>query len=149
MNLLAADTAKTDGTLTINGKTAKLAYGYARLAADPFDKKATVVVLTLSEKPLAPEAVADDFGLMKLDQKINALVFQINNEKQVISGEIHGVAIDKMGGSFSATGMHEFEPTAFTKTRIAGKMYMKKADEFFGTTYQYSVTFDVPVAPKK
>lgn len=147
MAAVAADTAKVDGTLTVNGKVSKLAYGYARLAPDAFDKKTTMVVLTLSEKPLAPADVADDFGLMKLDHKINALVFEINNDKQVISGEIHAVAIEKMNGSFSATGMHEFEPTAFTKTRVAGKMYMKKADDFFGTTYQYTVTFDVPVAP--
>lgn len=143
----AADAAKTDGTLTVNGKTAKLVYAYAHLDADPFDKKSTVVVLTLSEKPLAPENVADDFGMMKLDHKVNALVFKIDKDKQVISGEIHDVEIDT--GSFSATGMHEFEPTVFTKTHVAGKIYMKKVEDFFGTKFQYSVTFDVPVAPKK
>jgi hypothetical protein len=143
----AADAGKAAGTLTINGKTAKMAYSYARLAPDPFDKKSTVVVLTVSEKPLKPEDVADDFGLMNLGHKINALVFTIDKDKQVISGEIHHEAIDT--GSFSATGVHEFEPTVFTKTHVTGKMYMKKAEKFFDTTYQYSVTFDVAVAPKK
>lgn len=143
----AADAGKADGTLTINGKTAKLAYAYARLDTDPFDEKSTLVVITVSEKPLAPENVADDFGLMKLDHKINALVFKIDKDKQVISGEIHDVAIDT--GSFSATGIHEFEPKVFTKAHVTGKMYMKKAEKFFDTTYQYTVTFDVAVAPKK
>jgi hypothetical protein len=147
MGASPADAGKADGSMTINGKTTKLAYAYARLDTDSFDKKSTLVVITISEKPLAPADVADDFGLMKLDHRVNALIFKIDKDKQVVSGEIDNVALET--GSMAVTGVHEFEPTVFTNTHVTGKMYMKAAAKFFETTYQYSVTFDVAVAPKK
>ena len=142
----AADSA--DGSMTVNGKTVALRYAYAGIEPDFFDKKETNIVVLLSDMPVTAEQFADHFGPEHL--KLTGVKVSINKDKQIVSGTIYSPELTKYNGSFSATGMHTLEPTTLTTKAVAGKLYMAKQDDFFGTKYQYSATFSATVgaAPK-
>ena len=144
-----ADTAKINGTITANGKTTSLKYAYALPKEDPFDKKkkATFLLATDQEVPVA--ALADEFEFMRWYEKANLHGFSvlIDADKQVVSGNVYDPGLKHNG--FSGTGMQKLELTTLTPTRVAGTVSIPKLEEFFGDKYQYSATFDVPVGAVK
>ena len=143
-----ADTGKVNGSITANGKTTALKYAVAVPKEDPFDKKkkATWVLVTDQEVPVA--AVADEFEFMRWYDNANLHGFAvlINDEKRVVSGNIYDPGLKHNG--FSSVGSQEVALTAMTPAHIAGKVSIP-AGEFFGDKYQYSATFDLPVAVVK
>jgi hypothetical protein len=143
--LLAAD--KGEGTLTANGKTAKLTHVYATSRVNHFDKTKTDTFVIAIDKELAPEALFDDFELMRVTDGANGFSAQIDPDGSITSGQIFSPNFTKMN-SFSAVGSQKAELTTRTKERIAGKIYLPKPDDFFGNTFQYSATFDVPLMQK-
>ena len=77
---LGAATVK--GTLTVNGKTAKLTHAYAATKTNPFDKKQTDVVVLLTDRELPDDAVHDTFAIMKAvdDLKFSGLSIEITDQ---------------------------------------------------------------------
>ncbi|HEX8154606.1 MAG TPA: hypothetical protein VF698_15845 [Thermoanaerobaculia bacterium] len=142
--LLAAGTV--DGTFTANGKKVKLTHAYAAPRANPFDKKKTDVVLLVTDREMPPEAVHDDFALMRAQEGANGFTVQITADRSIVSGQVFSPNFKKMN-QFSGVGMQKLELTAMTADRIAGKVSVPKED-FFDNLYEYSVTFDVPVTAK-
>lgn len=142
--LLAAGTV--DGTFTANGKKVKLTHAYAAPKENPFDKKKTDIVVLITDREMPPEAVHDDFALMRAQEGVNGLTIQITADKSIISGQVFSPNFKKMT-QFSGVGMQKLEVTAMTANRIAGKVSVPK-DDFFDNIYEYSVTFDVPVTAK-
>jgi hypothetical protein len=141
-----ADAGKVTGSITANGKTTALKYGYAMPKEDPFDKKKKATFVIVSDQEVPAKALADEFEFMRWYDKANLHGFAvlINDEKSVVSGNIYDPGLKHNG--FSSVGSQKTELTAMTPTHIAGKVYLPKQEEFFGDTYQYTATFDLPVA---
>jgi len=137
------------GSITSNGKTTALKYAVAMPKPNPFDKKKKTTFLVVTDQPVPAAALADEFEFMRWYDKANLHGFTvvIDDEKSVIGGNVYDPALKHNG--FSGVGMQKVELTAMTPTHIAGKVYIAKPEEFFGDKYQYTATFDVPVAAVK
>jgi ankyrin repeat protein len=132
------------GTLVFNKQETPLAYSYAFVEEGSGKKSAKKnVVILLTNIPLADEVVREWTEKSRLadEGKLQAVELTISPEKHVISGQFWHK--DK---SFSATGMHEFEPVTFDKKVAAGVLSIPSEHEFFGTTYRYRANFAARIA---
>jgi hypothetical protein len=145
----AAAPGTASGTLTVNGKPVPLAYAMATTQKNPFDAKKTDVLLLLTNVPVDPAAMADDFGRMKLAGKGNfsGVEVEVDPDGQVISGTLYSPDFKKFNGMISATGMHQFEGKV-SASSIDGKLFIPKDDDFAGYTYRYEATFQAPIAAR-
>ena len=145
----AAALGDVTGSITSNGKTTALKYAVAMPKPNPFDKKKKTTFLVVTDQPVPAAALADEFEFMRWYDKANLHGFTvvIDDEKSVIGGNVYDPALKHNG--FSGVGMQKVDLTAMTPTHIAGKVYIAKPEEFFGDKYQYTATFDVPVAAVK
>jgi hypothetical protein len=134
------------GSITANGKTTSLKYGYAMPKEDPFDKKKKATFVVIADQEVPAKALADEFEFMRWYDKANLHGFAvlINDEKRVVSGNIYDPGLKHNG--FSSVGSQKVELTAMTPSHIAGKVYLPKEEEFFGDKYQYTGTFDLPIS---
>jgi hypothetical protein len=136
-----------EGTLTVNGKTTKVAYAYARAVPGFFDKNTLDTQVIVSDVPLDPAALGDDFARIDLAK----------------AGKLHAfeITIDATGTPVSTAWRHDGftgpEPSGlssadvFTKTvlddkTIAGRYKSAEPAEFFGNTYAFDVTFRAAIA---
>ncbi|MDD5543357.1 MAG: hypothetical protein PHX83_09290 [Acidobacteriia bacterium] len=144
-SLRAAEGDRVTGTMTVDKQTTPLKYVYARKEEDSFNKGKQEVIVLLSDQPIAAEDREDDFGVIKLarDGKVHAIALTINEEKQVTSGHLFHEKYGEYGANVSVSGMHEFEPVAFTADVVEGKAYVKSDQEFFNHHWQYEATFRV------
>ena len=130
------------GTLTVNGKTVKVAYAYARSVPGFFDPSTKDTLVILSDVPLDAKAQADDFTRNDL----------------AAAGKLHAfeITIDASGTPVSTAWRHDgFNGPApsglssadvFTKKvlddkLVAGSYRSAEAGEFFGNTFAFDVTF--------
>jgi hypothetical protein len=136
-----------DGSLTANGKTFPLKYAVAHPQKNPFDKKKTDTVIVFTDQAISPLQASDDIELMTVigDKKLSGFTIEIDPDKSVISGQVFSPAFKKMT-QFSGVGMQKLDLTAVSPTRVTGKVWMAKPDDFFDNVYQYTATFDLPVA---
>jgi hypothetical protein len=138
---------KAEGTLTVNGKTTKVAFAYARSVPGFFDKNTNDTQVIVSDVPLDATALADEFvraGMAK-------------------EGKLHAfeITIDAAGTPVSTAWRHDgfkgpmpsglSSDDVFTKKVLDGKLvegsYKSAADEeFFGNTYAFDVTFRATIA---
>ena len=138
---------KAEGTLTVNGKTTKVAYAYARSVPGFFDKNTTDTQVIVSDAPLDAAALADDFQRIDMAK----------------AGKLHAfeITIDASGTPVSTAWRHNgFEgpmpsglssDDVFTKKVLDGKTvegsYKSAAPaEFFGNTYAFDVAFRATIA---
>ena len=147
---LATGPGTATGTLTVNGKAAKLTHAYAARRADPFDKSKQATYIVLADQEVPPAAVFDMAEMMMYDDKhhLNDITLLVTDDKQVVS-----VGIDSPNltmGHFSGVGRQKLDLTAMDAKHVAGRIYLEKPDDFFKNTYQYDVAFDAPflAAPK-
>ena len=135
------------GTLTVNGKTTKVAFAYARSVPGFFDKNTKDIQVIVSDVPLDAGALADEFVRIDLAK----------------SGKLHAfeIIIDASGAPISTAWRHDgfkgpmpsglSSDDVFTKKVLDGKFvegsYKSAADEeFFGNTYAFDVTFRATIA---
>ena len=138
---------KAEGTFTVNGKTIKVAYAYARSVPGFFDKNTNDTQVIVSDVPLDAAALADDFVRIGLAKE----------------GKLHAfeITIDASGTPVSTAWRHNgFEgpmpsglssDDVFTKKVLDGKTvegsYKSAAPaEFFGNTYAFDVAFRATIA---
>src|SRR5262245_16498216 len=138
---------KAEGTLTVNGKTIKVAFAYARSVPGFFDKNTNDTQVIVSDVPLDAEALADDFVRIGLAKE----------------GKLHAfeITIDATGAPISTAWRHDgfngpmpsglSTADVFTKKVLDDKVvegsYKSAAEEeFFGNTYAFDVTFRAAVA---
>ena len=138
---------KAEGTLTVNGKTTKVAYAYARQQPGFFDKNTMDTLVIVSDVPLDAKALADDFARIDLAKQ----------------GKLHAfeITIDATGTPISTVWRHEgfgdampsgiSSSDVFTKKVLDDKVVdgsYKSAEpaEFFGNTYSFDVSFRAPIA---
>jgi hypothetical protein len=142
-SLHAAEPGTASGTMTVNGTKTPLKYSISRLKKNPFDEKKTDVVVLISDVPVSADDFKDDFAMMRFTDKakLTGVMVEITDDKSIISGTLYSPLFTKMGGSFSATGMHELKTTVMNGTDVAGTLSITKPEEFAGSTYSYNTTF--------
>jgi hypothetical protein len=131
----------SSGTLTANGKTTQLDHVVAAR-----DKEGKVHVL-LSNQTVTPDQIlshAVEFDLAGPKGTFSGVAVEFDKSGQIISGSFYSPTFTKMGGSFSASGMHKFEGKV-TASSVEGKLFMDKQDDFFDNKYIYSAKFSVPI----
>jgi hypothetical protein len=147
----APQAGTVSGTFTVAGKATKMTHVYASIGPGFFDKKKQDITVTVTDVELTPAQLADHFALSDLASagKAHAIVFVIDDTKQIISCQLHDQAF-KMSASTAGTN-NQFDATTFTKTRIAGKAHTQKADTFGpkDVAYEYAITFDTPIKTEK
>lgn len=131
---LFAQTAS--GTLTANGKTTKLDHVVAGR-----DKEGNVHVL-LSDQAISLEELLSFMGPKA--GTFSGVAVEFNKDGQIDSGNFYSPTFTKMDGSFSASGMHQWDGK-LTATSVEGKLWTDKQGEFFGNTYKYSAKFSAPI----
>lgn len=149
-NLLAANSVS--GTLTVNGKTARMTHAYAATKPNPFDKERTDVYILFADRELPAEAVHDTFALMKAtsDLKFNGFSIQVNDEQQINTGMIYSPHFKKEMGQISVAGVQKLTTKDYSTGHAAGRVYMEEPDDFFDNLFHFDATFDVtPAAPPK
>jgi hypothetical protein len=138
---------KAEGTLTVNGKTTKVAFAYARSAPGFFDKNVNDTEVIVSDVPLDAKALADEFVRLSMAEKgkLHAFEITINAAGAPIS------TVWRHNGFKGPmpSGLHSAD--VFTKKVLDGKIveggYKSAADEeFFGNTYAFDVTFRANIA---
>ncbi|HEY0141785.1 MAG TPA: hypothetical protein VGF48_12880 [Thermoanaerobaculia bacterium] len=146
-NLSAANNS-VQGTLTVNGKTAKLTHAYAATKPNPFDKQKTDVYILFADQALPEGAVHDTFELMRAtsDLKFNGLSVEINDEQQIISGMIYSPHFKKEMGQISVTGVQKLAAKDYSTSHASGRVFMDEPDDFFENVFQFDATFDVTTA---
>jgi hypothetical protein len=139
---------KAEGTLTVNGKTTKVAFAYARSVPGFFDPNTKDIQVIVSDAPLPADAPADQFvriGMAK-DGKLHAFEITLNAEGTPVSTAWrHDGFKGPMPSGLSSQDV-------FTKKVLDGKLveasYKSAAPaEFFDNTYSFDVTFRAPIAP--
>jgi hypothetical protein len=136
-----------EGTLTVNGKTTKVAFAFARSAPGFFDKNVNDIQVIVSDIPLDAKALADEFVRVRMAK----------------AGKLHAfeITIDATGAPVSTAWRHDgfkgpmpsglSSEDVFTKKVLDGKFVegsykSAAAEEFFGNTYAFDVTFRASVA---
>ena len=146
----AGDSAdgKAEGTLTVNGKTTKVAFAYARSVPGFFDKNTKDIQVIVSDVPLDAKALADDFlrASMAKEGKLHAFEITINAEGTPVSTAWrHDGFKGPMPSGLSSEDV-------FTKKALDGKVieasYKSAAPaDFFDNTYSFDVTFRAAISP--
>jgi hypothetical protein len=133
---------KADGTLTVNGKTVKVAFAYARSVPGFFDKKVNDTQVIVSDVALDAKALADESARIKMAGagKLHAFEITIDAEGKPIS------SVWRHNGFKGPTPSGLSTADVFTKNVLDGKVVdggykSAEAAEFFGNTYAFDVTF--------
>ncbi len=132
---------KADGTFSVDGKAAKLAYAAAWV--DNKDAKKPVVLL-LSDQAVPTSAQADDFALMRFadEHHLHAIGLWFDKDKQIFRGQIYDPAFPS---SVSVSGMHTFEPSTFDLRTASGRVFTGSLQSFMGHTWEYAASFKATI----
>ena len=137
-----------DGSMTVAGKKAKLAYVYAYAVPGFFDKTKDDTVVLLTDREVTPAQIRDGFVLSKLAEqgKLSYVRETINAAGQIVNFSLGHASFKFPPGGGSSE--HVFEGK-LTKTTVAGKVFTKGEQKTFGVAYEYAVTLNAPIAPQK
>ena len=137
----AAD-GKAEGTITVNGKTTRLSYAYARAVKGFFDKTKEDVEVVLSDVPLEGKAREDQFERMHMAEagKLHAFEITIDAEGKPISTAFRDNGFRKASPS-GLSSEDVFTKKVFDGKTVEGRYKSAKEKEFFGETYSFDVTF--------
>jgi hypothetical protein len=127
------------GSITINGKKTTLDHVTAI-------RKGGNVKVILSDHAITPAQLGDDFAMHDM-KDLSGVDVEITPDGQIPSGTFYSPLLTRVGGSFSAAGMHKWEGTIKGDT-IEGKLSTGKG-EFFDNSYEYTATFKAPIASGK
>jgi hypothetical protein len=138
----ATDPGTATGKMTVGGKTTELHWAVARIAKTPFNKNQTDVIVLISNIQVTPEQFNDLKSMFDLADsgRLTGIEVTIENKK-IIGSQIYSPMFKLQGNSFSAVGMHEFEPTTFKGGDVAGKLSTTHESSFNNVTFKYSTTF--------
>lgn len=146
----AAD-GKAEGTITVNGKTTKLAHAYARAVKGFFDKTKEDVEVILSDVPLEAKALEDQFERSRMADagKLHAFEITIDADGKPISTAFRDNGFKKASPS-GLSSADVFTKKTFDGKTVEGSYKSAGQKEFFGDTYSFDVSFkaDVARAPK-
>jgi hypothetical protein len=135
------------GTLTVNGKTVKVAYAYARSVPGFFDKATQDTQVIVSDVPLDEKALADPFvrGDLADAGKLHAFEITIDATGTPISTawRDNGFKGPQPSGLSSAD---PFTKKVLDDKFVEGNYKSAEPAEFFGNTYAFDVTFRAAIS---
>jgi hypothetical protein len=155
---LAADApGKATGSLTVNGKSVKLAYAYARQVkgatmpdSNQFDLRpphegetaAEGIFLVLTDVPLpaADLTYVSSIESMLESGKVQGISWVVDGQRQALNQRLFHAALER-----TVPGSPDSFELSRSDAGIVGKA--SEADDFFDDEWSYEVTFDAPVAP--
>ena len=139
-------TARLPRTITVNGKTTKLAHAYARAVKGFFDKTKEDFEVILSDVPLEAKALEDQFERIKLADagKLHAFEITLNAEGKPISTAFRDNGFKKASPS-GLSSADVFTKKVFDGKTVEGTYKSAKESEFFGETYSFDVAFKAPI----
>jgi hypothetical protein len=146
-----SDPGTAKGTMTVGGKKTDLKYAVAKNTENGFDKKVTDVVVLLSNVPVTVEEFSSFAKMMTLADsgKLTGIEVEITPDNKIISGQVYSPEFHLSGNSFSAVGMHQFDPKTNKKTEVEGKLSTTHESTFKNVAFSYNATFHALVgAPK-
>jgi len=122
-----ADDGEVEGAFTMNGQTAKLAYGYVTMDDGDY-------VIYLTDVPVE---------YRKLDRlwtqpDVNYVHLEFGPDGSNFRQDLKHVARSSI---ISGGGTQKIEFETFGPEVFAGRVYLQEPVEFFDSTYQYDVTF--------
>ncbi len=156
LGLLAAPAARAadgtaQGTVTVNGTTTKLSHAYARAVPGFFDKTKEDVVVILTDVPLEPKALEDDFERIHMADagKLHAFEITLGADGKPISTSFRDNGFKKASPS-GLSSADVFTKKIFDEKTVSGSYKSDKPHEFFGDTYAFDVSFEAEItrAPK-
>ena len=144
---VAAD-GKAEGSITVNGKTTKLAHAYARAVKGFFDKTKEDVHVLLTDAALSPKALEDVFERIHLADagKLHAIELVLDADAKPISTSLLHDAFKAAPSGMSSSDV--FEKKTFDGKTAAGRFVATAPHEFMGVAYSYDVTFSAPIVRK-
>ena len=137
-----------DGSMTVAGKKAKLAYVYVYAVPGFFDKTKDDTVVLLTDHEVTPAQLRDSFALNKLAEQGKLCFVQetINAAGQIVNFSLGHASFKFPPGGGSTE--HVFEGK-LTKTSVSGKVFTKGEQKTFGVTYEYAATVNASVAQRE
>ena len=138
---------KADGTLTVNGKVSKVAFAFARSVPGFFDKNVNDIQVIVSDVPLDAKALVDEFlrGRMAKEGKLHAFEITIDAAGTPVSTAWrHNGFKGPMPSGLSSDDV--FTKKILDGKYVEGSYKSAAAEEFFGNTYAFDVTFRATVA---
>jgi len=149
--LLGSAGGTASGTITVNGRTTKLAHAYARAVPGFFDKTKEDVVVILTDVPLDAKSLEDQFERIHLADagKLHAFEITLDAEGKPISTSFRDNGFKKASPS-GLSSADVFTKKVFDGKTVEGSYKSAKESEFFGETYSFDVSFraDVDRVPK-
>jgi hypothetical protein len=143
----AVEDGKAEGALTVNGKTTKVAFSYARAVPGFFDKNVNDIQVIVSDVPLDAKALADEFVRIRMAKggKLHAFEIIVNAAGAPISTAWrHDGFKGPMPSGLSSEDV--FTKKALDGNIIEGSYKSAANDEFFGNKCAFDVTFRAAIA---
>lgn len=144
-----ASDGRAEGTLTVNGKTSKLAYAYATAAPGFFDKTKEDISVILSDAPLDEKGLEDQFERIHLADagKLHAMEITFDASGKAISTSFRHNGFKKASPS-GVSSEDVFEKKTFDGKSVEGRFRSATPHEFFGETYAFDVSFKADIVRK-
>ncbi len=141
----AAD-GTASGTITVNGKTTKLSHAYARAVKGFFDKTKEDVEVILTDVPLEPKALEDQFERIHMADagKLHAFEITLGADGKPISTSFRDNGFKKASPSGLSIA-DVFTKKVFDGKTVSGSYKSDKPHEFFGDTYSFDVSFTAEI----
>ncbi len=134
---------RTEGSITIEGKTYKPAYVYGKLSDGPNDKARPAVKLIFSEKPITRKE-ADDSTRLQMKTKAGEMIILVLN---IEGRSLYGCGVYSNGEWLFPRGFPEenfdFKPEAWTPRLARASAATKGVRDFWGKKLQFNLSFNV------
>ena len=145
----AAAEGKADGKITVNGKSTEMKYAYAFAGPGFFDKTKEDVTVIVSDVPLDPKALEDEFERIHMADagKLHAFEITLDADQKPISTSFRHNGFTKASPS-GLSSEDVFEKKTFDGKTVEGRYRSAKPHEFFGNTYSFDVSFKADIARK-
>ncbi|MGH9670059.1 MAG: hypothetical protein ACRD3A_08115 [Terriglobales bacterium] len=143
-----AQAGSASGTLTVNGKTAKLNHAYARIFKNNPEDTDKYIEVLLTAEPIDPLLAGSSSSLRKLarEGKLTGIGVTISEDKHPFGVIVYSPAISD--GYIPAAGFnHQFDAETFDDKNLAGRLYTSEEGSFGDDHYEYDVKFRAEIAP--
>ena len=142
----SSGSGSASGMVTVNDKTSKMAFAYAREVKGFFDPTKPDIEVILSDVALSAKALISfgERGRLADAGKIHTFEITINRSGKPLSSAFYN---NGFGGP-SPSGLDSSDSLTVKKlaaTSIDAKYKSSKVHEFFGSKYSFDVTFKAPI----
>ena len=134
---------KAAGEMTVDGKTAKLQYSWAREVPDGADPARKSYEVMLSDAPWDPKD-PDPSGRVKT-RSLHYVQLAISADKRPAGATLHD-AVFEPDGTRQVAGRPILEVERLGPDVVSGKAYLETFEESRGQSYYFAATFKAPVA---